>query len=56
MWFQTTDVALAVNKLRPGHFYEFRVSAINIYGTQGPSMPTMAYKTATGLFKPSDTD
>ncbi|XKL66402.1 hypothetical protein PGB90_009822 [Kerria lacca] len=42
---------MAVNNLSPGHQYEFRVYAENVYGRSGPSEPSGLYKTKDAIKK-----
>lgn len=46
-WRQTTQTiesTATLERLRPGHWYQFRVYAVNIYGTRGPSNATQPFK------------
>lgn len=42
---------MAVNNLSPGHQYEFRVYAENVYGRSSPSEPSGLYKTKDAIKK-----
>lgn len=46
--FQTIESTATLERLRPGHWYQFRVYAVNIYGTRGPSNATQPFKLSKG--------
>lgn len=46
---------MAVNNLNPGHQYEFRVYAENVYGRSDPSEPSGLYKTRDAIKKVAKT-
>ena len=46
---QTTLTSTQVNDITPGHWYQFRVTAVNIYGSRGGSQPTAAFTLSKGL-------
>jgi hypothetical protein len=41
---QTTAPQAAINHLKPGHWYQFRVAAANIYGSRGWSVPSQRFR------------
>ncbi|XP_065220483.1 twitchin isoform X27 [Planococcus citri] len=47
----TRFTTMAVNNLNPGHQYEFRVYAENVYGRSDPSEPSGLYKTKDAIKK-----
>jgi len=46
---QTTLTSAQINDITPGHWYQFRVTAVNIYGSRGGSQPTTAFTLSKGL-------
>lgn len=49
---QTTSTSTRLEGLRPGHWYQFRLSAVNIYGSRGPSSPTQPFTLSKDPEKP----
>lgn len=41
---QTTMDTAVIRDITPGHWYQFRVASVNIYGSKGASLPTEPFK------------
>ena len=50
---QTTNGGLSIREITPGHWYQFRVSAVNQHGSRGASEPTQAYRLSRGQSQPT---
>ena len=46
--FQTTTKSRSLREIKPGHSYQFRVSAVNEHGCRGVSDPTEPYRLSRG--------
>lgn len=50
---QTTEERANLPDTRPGRWYQFRVSAINVHGTRGPTTPSRHYRSIKDPAPPS---
>ncbi|XP_076158844.1 anosmin-1a [Alosa pseudoharengus] len=50
---QTTEERASLPDTRPGRWYQFRVSAINVHGTRGPTTPSRHYRSTKDPAAPS---
>lgn len=49
---QTTGISTVISDITPGHWYQFRVTSVNVFGSQGESQPTRSFTLSREPKKP----